>query len=54
MGAWREVLEWKINSPQHHFDPAILEAELQSFKRASAALADSYRSSQRNDLRRVA
>jgi hypothetical protein len=43
MAAWREVLQWKFSSPQHHFDPAILEAELQSFKRVSAALANSYR-----------
>ena len=39
MGAWRDVLEWKINSPHRHFEPAHLEAELKSYRRECAALA---------------
>jgi hypothetical protein len=54
MAAWREVLEWKFNSPQHHFEPAHLEAELQSFKRVSAGLGDSYRSPSYHSDRRAA
>ena len=42
MATWREVLEWKINSPQRHFEPAHLEAELKSYRRECAALAKSY------------
>ena len=44
MSLWRDVLQWKINSPHRHFEPAHLEAELTSFKRETRALAQSYRS----------
>ena len=43
MAAWRDVLEWKINSSHRHFEPAHLEAELKSYRRECAALAKSYR-----------
>jgi hypothetical protein len=43
MSVWRDVLRWKFESPQHHFEPAHLEAELNSFKRVSSALAKSYK-----------
>ena len=38
LAAWRDVLEWKINSPHRHFEPAHLEAELKSYRRECAAL----------------
>jgi hypothetical protein len=44
MAAWREVLKWKFISSEHHFDLAHLEAELNSFKRVTLTLANSYRS----------
>ena len=43
MATWRDVLEWKINSPQRHFEPAHLEAELKSWKRTAAAIAKEYK-----------
>ncbi len=43
MAAWRDVLEWKINSPHRHFEPAHLEAELNSWKRTIAVIAKEYR-----------
>jgi hypothetical protein len=43
MAAWRDVLEWKINSPHRHFEPAHLEAELNSWKRECRALAKEYK-----------
>ena len=32
MSLWRDVLQWKFNSPHRHFEPAHLEAELNSFR----------------------
>ena len=43
MAAWHDVIEWKINSPHRHFEPAHLEAELNSWKRECAALARAYK-----------
>lgn len=43
MATWREVLEWKINSPHRYFEAAHLEAELKSWKRTSATIAKEYK-----------
>ena len=43
MASWRDVLEWKINSPHRHFEPAHLEAELKSWRRECRALAKEYK-----------
>ena len=43
MAAWREVLEWKFNSPHRHFEPAHLEAELNSWKCTVAAITKEYK-----------